>query len=59
MSKITLTDRPPGVKPQPPHPILSMIRTIEHACANWDRLATVRLLDLCRTREGHEAANAA
>jgi hypothetical protein len=36
-----------------------MIRTIEHACANWDRLATVRLLDLCRTREGHEAANAA
>jgi|OpeIllAssembly_1097287.scaffolds.fasta_scaffold116102_3 hypothetical protein len=60
MSKNTLTDRPPGVKPQPPpHPTFAMLRTIEHACADRDRLAAARLVTLCRVLDGREAANAA
>jgi hypothetical protein len=60
MSKNTLTDGPARVKPEPPtHPILAMLRTIEHACTDRDRLVAAQLKNLCRILEGHEAANAA
>ena len=59
MSKTTLTDGPARVKPEPPHQILAMLRTIEHACTDRDRLAAERVVTLCRMLEGHEAANAA
>jgi hypothetical protein len=39
MSKNSLTDRLARVKPElPPHPILAMLRTIEHACTDRDWL---------------------
>jgi hypothetical protein len=60
MSKNSLTDRLARVKPEPPpHPILAMLRTIEHACTDRDWLATAQLKNLCRTLEGTGAANAA
>ena len=60
MSKNSLTDGPPGVKPEPPpHPILAMLRTIEHACTDRDRLASARVVTLCRILERTGAAHAA
>ena len=59
MSKTTLTDDPAEVKPQPPYPILAMLRTIEHACTDRDRRASARVVILCRILETHGAAHAA
>jgi len=59
MSKTTLPDRPARVKPEPLHPTIAMLRMIEHAAADRDRLAAAHLKSLCRTVEGTGAANAA
>jgi hypothetical protein len=60
MSKNSLADAPAEVKPEPsPHPIFAMLRTIEHACTDRDRLAAAHMKTLCRMLEGTGAANAA
>ena len=59
MSKKTLPYRPTRVKPEPPHPLIAMLRMPEHACTERDRLASARRMNLCRILEGHEAVNAA
>jgi hypothetical protein len=60
MSKNSLADGPAEVQPEaPPHPIFAMLRTIEHACNDRDRLASARVVTLCRMLERTGAAHAA
>jgi len=48
----------PAVKPEPP-PIVTMLRRLEESLAERDRFTAARLLNLCRTLDGSDAANAA
>jgi hypothetical protein len=52
MSKDSLPDAPTDVKPEPPHPIPAMLRIVEHGCTDRDRLASARVVTLCRILEG-------
>jgi hypothetical protein len=54
MSKQSLPDAPAEVKPEPPHPILAMLRTIEESCRERDAVAACRLVTPARILEERE-----